>query len=96
MRPGSFETPGFPDDAYSWDKDGPDLWVDFCYAPGHYADVIAFLKSRCAREIGWYRQKTGDQHRIPIGKLRTHSLLRFGSENRLIRTKESSLRAGSR
>jgi hypothetical protein len=75
LRPGFFETPGFPDDAYSWDKDGPDLWVDFCYAPGHYADVIAFLKSRCTREIGWFRQKTGENHRCPIGKLRAHSLL---------------------
>jgi hypothetical protein len=75
LRSGSFETSGFPDDAYSWDAQGPDLWVDFCYCPGHYADVISFLKTRCKRRIGWMRQKTGDIYQCPIDKLRSRAML---------------------
>jgi hypothetical protein len=77
-RTGSFDNPDFPNETYSWDPTGPDLWVDFCYCPGHYRDVISFLKLQCKREIGWTRQKTRTDYRLPIGKLRSHSLFKSG------------------
>jgi hypothetical protein len=43
--------------------------IDFAYGPGHYPDLIRWLKSCGCKEMAWEHQKTGRVWRMPLEKL---------------------------
>jgi hypothetical protein len=56
-------------DLWSYDEKGTNMWVDFLYAPGHWALVKQFLKTLPFNEAGWQHRSTCAVHIIQIKKL---------------------------
>jgi hypothetical protein len=59
---------------YEFDRSGDNCWVDFLWAPGHYREFIAFMKSLPYKKAGWQHRNTSRVHVVDLKKLPVQSV----------------------